>query len=288
MFTNMCELLGCVQRKTSPYHPASNSSAESFNRSMIKFMRAQLENGDTLDWEDKLPMLQLSYNTHVHRSTLESPFWLTYHMSPRLPYFEMEKTRPIYKDDYIESAFKVFSESHKLAHKNQWAAMKVREAYFDRKAKERQFDVGDRVLRFVDAVPKNVNVKFHKKWQGPYFVVRKCSPLNYVIQQTPRSKELTVHVEKIKHLQEGDFKRCFNSKKADDDEFEPFKDHQNCDGEANEPEKSDFTCQSSLMKRFAEPEKHDPSAHKLDTEKVRVTRSKVRAGKACLSHASGV
>ena len=36
------------------------------------------------------------------------------------------------------------------------------------------------------------------------------------------------------------------------------------------------------MKKIAEPEKHDPVPLKLEPEKVRVTRSKVKAGKACL------
>ena len=282
LFTELSGLLGFQQNKTSPYHPASNSSAESFNRSMKKYLRAMLVDSNTLDWESWLPVLQLSYNTHVHRSTLESPFWLTYHVSPRLPYFDLEETRPVYKDDYVASAFKTFSEAHKLVHKNQWNARKIREAYYNRKTKERHFDVGDRVLRYVDAVPQNVNAKLHSQWQGPYFVVKKCSPLNYVIQQSPRSRELLVHVEKIKHLQDEDDKRINNSKKADKVTFEDFKGHQDEDGEANEPEKTDFVCSKVVMKKLAEPGKPDPAVPKLEPENVRVTRSKVKAGKACL------
>ena len=285
LMTSLMERLGCLQKRTSAYHPASNSSAESFNRSMIKYLRAMVLETSTLDWEAYLPALQLSYNCHVHRSTLESPFFLTYHMQPRLPYFDLEETRPLYKDDYVSHAFQVFSESHKRVYKNQWDARKIREAYYNKKTKERCFDVGDRVLRFVDAVPKNVNAKLHSKWQGPYYVVKKCSPLNYVIQQTPRSKEILVHVEKIKHLNEGEAKKCFNSKKVDNAEFEIFKGHQDCDGEANEPKKEDFVSSKMVMKSLAEPEKPDPVEPVLEPENVRVTRSKVRAGKAKLMRA---
>jgi hypothetical protein len=109
LFTKLMELLGSKQSKTTAYHPASNSSAESFNRSMKKYLRAMLLNNETLEWEPLLPMLQMSYNCHVHRSTLESPFWLTYHMDPRLPYFDLENPKPLYSDDYASAAFQAFS-----------------------------------------------------------------------------------------------------------------------------------------------------------------------------------
>jgi hypothetical protein len=280
------ELLGSDHQKTSPYHPASNSSAESFNRSMKKYLRAMLENSETLEWEAQLPMLQLSYNCHVHRSTLESPFWLTYHYDPRLPFFDMDVKRPIYNPDYASSAFQTFSEAHKLVHKNQWDARKVREEYYNRKTKERDFSVGDKVLFYVNAVPRNANEKFFKHWQGPYFVTKKISPLNYIIQQTPRSKEILCHVEKLRHLKEADYKSLFDSKKqiehAESLKFENFKDFQEDDGEKCENKAGEFADSSSAMKKLAEPDKCDPPSPVMDPENVRVTRSRVKAGKACL------
>ena len=213
LFTYLCDLLGCKQTKTTPYHPASNSSAESFNRSMKKYLRAMLDNSQTLEWEEQLPMLQLSYNCHVHRSTLESPFWLTHFQDPRLPYTDLEAKRPIYRDDFITATYEMFSETHKLVHKNQWDARKIREEYYNRKAKERIFNVGDRVLFFHNAVPKSgVNAKLWKNWQGPYYVVKVVNPLNYVIQKNPNSKQKLVNIEKIKHLSEQNFKLHFDSK----------------------------------------------------------------------------
>ena len=213
VLTDLCGLLGITHNKTSAYHPQSNSSAESFNRSMKKYLRAMLDNSQTLEWEAQLPALQLSYNCHVHRSTLESPFWLTYLMDPRLPYFSLEETRPIYKDDFVTAAFEDFSQSHKLVHKNQDDARKVREQFYNIKAKERQFDVGDRVMFFHNAIPaKGVNAKFYKNWQGPYYVVKKISPLNYIIQKNPNSKTKLVNVEKLKHLKDEDFKAHFDAK----------------------------------------------------------------------------
>jgi hypothetical protein len=194
----LCDFLNIKHRKTTPYHPQSNSSAESFNRSMKKYLRAMLDNEETLDWELWLPMLQLSYNCHVHKSTLESPFFLTYHHDPRLPTFDFDNPQPLYNSDYATAAFTAMSEANKRVFRTQWEARKIREEYYNRKAKERSFDIGDKVLFFVDAVPRGVNPKLWKNWQGPFLIKKKLSPLNYVIQRSVRSKERTVHIDKLR------------------------------------------------------------------------------------------
>ena len=44
---------------------------------MKAYLTAMLGNDQTLDWEEWLPALMFSYNTQVHKSTMESPFFLT-------------------------------------------------------------------------------------------------------------------------------------------------------------------------------------------------------------------
>ncbi len=216
-FNHLCALLGVDHKTTSPYHPASNSSAESFNRSLKKYLTAMLDNDKTLEWEAQLPMLQLCYNCHVHQSTLESPFFLTYLHDPRLPFFNLEHPQPLYSSEYSPALFKTFSETYKRVHREQWKARNIREEYYNRKAKERSFDVGDRVLFYSSATPQNVNPKFFKHWQGPFTITEKFSPLNYELRAGPRSKKLLVHVEKIKHLNEEERKTLFDSRASEID-----------------------------------------------------------------------
>ena len=282
LFDEMSKLLGFEQKKTTAYHPQSNSSAESFNRTMKAYLRSMHENSETLDWESQLPMLQLCNNCHVHRSTLESPFWITYHFDPRLPTFDMDNPQPLYKSDYVTSAFKTLYETDKRVHEKQWDARKLRELYYNRKTKERIFNVGDRVLFFQNAIPRNVNAKLFKQWQGPFYVVKVVNPLNCVIQRSPHSKELLVHIEKLRHMKEEDMKSHFDSKKKvekDDHEsapdFEPFK------GRAGDPGSEDFNEEARSGSEIMD------SAVKLDTKSqgeeacdradfVRATRSRVK------------
>jgi hypothetical protein len=49
------------KRRTSPYHPQTNSSPESYNRSMRKYITVMLDKNPTMDWEDLLPSMMLSH-----------------------------------------------------------------------------------------------------------------------------------------------------------------------------------------------------------------------------------
>ena len=279
LLNELCKLLGIKHKTTTAYHPASNSSAESFNRSMKKYLTAMLDNDKTLDWEAQLPMLQLSYNTHVHQSTLESPFWLTYHMDPRLPYFDLEKPKPLYNAQAAPALFQSLSETHKKVHQEQWKARDLREEYYNRKAKERSFEPGDRVLFYNNAVPKNVNAKFYKHWQGPYVITKKLSPLNYVIRETNRSKEKVVHIEKLKHLQEAGQKKLQNSTEVQSQQLPEEEEVRRADRLADDLQKEHppLLLSEELKKEEEELQEQKKKGESTSADGGRLTRARAKA-----------
>jgi transposase InsO family protein len=64
LVNRICALWDVDKRRTSPYHPQTNSSAVSYNRSMRKYITAMTDTHPHMDWEDLLPLndavLQLS------------------------------------------------------------------------------------------------------------------------------------------------------------------------------------------------------------------------------------
>ena len=78
----LAKLMGTNKIDICAYAPWVNSSAESYNRQIKKYLSTILDNQHTLDWQDWLPCLQFSYNIHVHKTMLESPFFMTYHHDP--------------------------------------------------------------------------------------------------------------------------------------------------------------------------------------------------------------
>ena len=92
----LCEFMGMDHNPTSSYHSQSNAQAETYNKTMIRYLSCMLDNNTTLDWEEMLPAMMMAYNCHVHQATKESPFFLTYQHNPRLPYFNMDKPQLLY------------------------------------------------------------------------------------------------------------------------------------------------------------------------------------------------
>ena len=106
-----------------------------------------LDNSETLDWELLLPAKMMAYNSHVHRATGESSFFLNYLHSPKLPFFNMAKPRPLYGESYVEDAHRTMTLSYNAARDNLKEAEKIREEYFNRKTEKRSFAVGDMKLK---------------------------------------------------------------------------------------------------------------------------------------------
>ena len=198
LLEEMCKLWGVEKIRTSPFHPQTNSSAESYNRTIIKYMRAILDNSLTLEWEEMLPSMMLAYNTHIHRSTKESPFFLTFAHDPRLPYFDIAKPKLMYHDNYATDSFRQVQQAYGQVYENMEEARQIREEYYNKKAKERKFQAGDRVLVYFPNVPTGINQKFYKRWRL-FTVLRAVGPVNVEIRESPRSKRSIVHINRVKH-----------------------------------------------------------------------------------------
>ena len=173
---DLTKWLGVNHDKTSPYHPQTNASAERYNRTMKAYLTAMLGNDQTLDWEEWLPALMFSYNTQVHKSTMESPFFLTYLHDPKLPFFDIQNPRPLYKEGYVPEAAARLGTAYKTAREHMEEARVLREKYYNRKSQAREFAVGDRCLVHFDATPRTANRKFMKKWKGVYTCLLYTSP----------------------------------------------------------------------------------------------------------------
>jgi transposase InsO family protein/ribonuclease HI len=198
LLEELCILWGVEKARTSPFHPQTNSAAESYNRTIIKYMRAILDNSRTLEWEEMLPSMMLAYNTHIHRSTKETPFFLTFAHDPRLPYFDIAKPKVMYHDNYAADSFRQVQASFQMVRDNTEEARKIREEYYNRKTVERSFEPGERVMVYYPNVPKGVNQKFYKRWRL-FTVIKMTGPVNVQVRERPRSRKVIVHINRVRH-----------------------------------------------------------------------------------------
>jgi hypothetical protein len=84
----------------------------------------------------------------------------------------------------------VVTESNKKSHQ-------VNKQYYDRKAKQRDFEVNDLAYLYSSVKKSGLAKKFFKLWRGPYLITRKLSALNYELTDQ-NVKTQVVHVNRLK------------------------------------------------------------------------------------------
>jgi hypothetical protein len=191
--------LGVEHRTTSAMRPQTNASAEKFNREIIRYLKTALE-GRTLDWEEWLPMLAFSYNTQVHRATLNSPFFLTFLHDPRLPYFDMRAARPDYGESWPVEAYQRLRRAYAMAKGKMESERQMMKERYDKDARERPFQVGQQVLlHFPRATVTYGNPKLAPQWVGGYYVHQQLGPDTYWVRQVGSKQQgTTVHAARMK------------------------------------------------------------------------------------------
>jgi hypothetical protein len=79
-------LLNVSHTKTTLAHPQCNMQVKVFNKTVKKYL-ASFVDDTTLDWENFLPALMLSYNTSYHSTIAMTPFKLLFGEKPHMPSF---------------------------------------------------------------------------------------------------------------------------------------------------------------------------------------------------------
>jgi hypothetical protein len=83
------DLLNVEHTKTTPTHPQCNAQVEVFNKTVKKYLASFMDN-TTLDWENFVPALMLSYNTSYHLTIGMTLFELLFGNKPRLHHFQIQ------------------------------------------------------------------------------------------------------------------------------------------------------------------------------------------------------
>ena len=84
MIKEVCQLLGIVKTRTTPYHPQSDGLVERFNRTLLNLLSLAASENEQ-EWDLHLPMVMLAYRTSVQESTGCTPFYLMFGREARLP-----------------------------------------------------------------------------------------------------------------------------------------------------------------------------------------------------------
>jgi len=106
----------------------------------------------------------------------------------------MQDVDQVQKLDNLKSSL---LKAYKEVRLNNRKAHQKNKAYYDKKAKERKFEVHDKVYLFCPARKPGRCHKFRSFWQGPFIAVQKLPDLNYKVVNK-NGKEFLVHVNLLK------------------------------------------------------------------------------------------
>jgi len=96
----------------------------------------------------------------------------------------------------------LMAEAYAIVREHWGRCAEVMKGSYDAAVKPVEFQVDDLVWYFCPRSRPGTSPKWTRFYSGPYRVVRRVNDVNYVIQLTPRSRQIIVHVNKIKRYQE--------------------------------------------------------------------------------------
>ena len=192
-------LLSIKGLTSTPYHPICNGLVERWNGT-LKSMIKRLCQDQPKQWHRLINPVLFACREVPQESTGFSPFQLLYGRSVRGPgtilkeLWTKEVNIPEVKSsyEYVTELRERLEDSLKLAQEELEKSQKRYKRHYDRKAKPRRLEVGDRVLILL---PTDSN-KLLMQWRGPYTVESRVGANDYRVKVGSKTK--TYHVNMLK------------------------------------------------------------------------------------------
>ena len=194
---NFLKMLEINQVNTTSYHPQCDGQTESANKTIIQLL-AKMAGQNYGNWDRMLPYVVHQYNTTVQDSTGFAPYEVLFGCSPRLPHLEV-RDQEVASGTVLDRMLLGFDYIRKIANQNLEKARKKQKSQYDRDRSDIDFRVGDRVM-LVDLKIKSAGRKLYPKNLGPYTVLKKSSPVNYVLRLDDGVSVDTFHVSRLRHF----------------------------------------------------------------------------------------
>ena len=183
-WSTLFALMGTNLKFSSSYHPQTDGQTERTNQILEDYLRHYVSLGQK-DWSQYLDIAEFSYNLHKQDSTGFSPFELNYGFQPLSP------------GDLMALPLASIVPSANIA-MNRWStrlnqakeAMEKAQArykkYADLKRRHDEYEVGDFVFVKLDSeqfiLPKGITPKLARRYDGPFPIIEKLSPLSYKVK----------------------------------------------------------------------------------------------------------
>ncbi|OWY92367.1 LOW QUALITY PROTEIN: hypothetical protein PHMEG_00038665, partial [Phytophthora megakarya] len=177
VFTRFRELLNSRQRATLGYRPQANGQQERSVQTVVRSIRAYIEQADQSDWEDQTERLMFALNTSFDAKRLDTPFYLIHGWDPQSTLKAMLGPTPSSvpkRTAYEWRRKRDYSYAKACAEDLQNKARRHRSDLQTQKWKELSerlksgFQKGDAVWLYIPKVQTGLSKKLAHLWHGPF------------------------------------------------------------------------------------------------------------------------
>ena len=189
-----CDRFNIQIRFSSVSRPQTHAQVESTNKEILNDIRKKIE-GAKGTWDEELPGILRASRTTVKEATGHTPFSLVYGSEAELPVeIGMPSTRVIYyshneNEQEKRTNLDLLPETRGNAQLRSIAQKQKMIRSFNRHVKTRHIQVGDLVLRKIEATGKIVEKrKLGAKLDGPFKVIRIIKPGTFELEDMKGKK----------------------------------------------------------------------------------------------------
>lgn len=196
------QLLGIKPLRTTPYHPQTDGLVERLNQTLKQMLRRFVDETGS-NWDQWLPYLLFAYREVPQASTGFSPFELLYGRDVRGPLallresWEGNQVNTESTDivSYVVDMRDKLEKMSALAQEHMAEAQHRQKTWYDRNARHRTFQPGQKVLVMLPSESS----KLLAKWQGPFEITKQLGPTSYEVATPGQARTRWVlHVNLLK------------------------------------------------------------------------------------------
>jgi hypothetical protein len=198
VFKELCSLFQVKKSRTSPRNPKCNGQIERYNKTLLKIIKAYLI--DQTEWDLFLGCIVGAYRPN--ETTKLTPNMMCNGREVRLPGDLVYKTKeddsvPLYRS-FMEAIQERMLRAHEVARKHLKASAKRSKDLYDTKMLFVNYKDGDIVWLLHESRTVGISPKLEKRYDGPYIIVKKMSPITFVVQMNPEGHSVLIHNDKLK------------------------------------------------------------------------------------------